>query len=80
MTVETTAKLYLELANLVGDQCKTARELEVEALVKKALFYLDQATPKQRNGPTYQAADTLRAILGLPPMEIGGKTTDGLDT
>lgn len=47
------------------------------AHVKKALKHLDHATPQQRNGPTYQAANTLRELVDLPPMPIGGKPSDG---
>lgn len=47
--------------------------------IMKALRHLDGATPRQRNGPCYKAADILRAALGLPPMSIGGKPTEGMD-
>lgn len=76
--IETLSKLYLELALVVGPATKNYRELDIEARIKTALRHLDHATPAQRNGPVYQAADTLRAILCLPPMNIGGKPSEGL--
>lgn len=75
---EVLAKLFLELAHVVPG-AKTFRDMKNEATMRKALRHLDHATPQQRNGPCYQAADVLREALGLPPMEIGGKPSDGLD-
>ena len=76
--LETLSKLYLELAHVVDLSTKTYRELDTERRVKSALRHLDHATPQQRNGPVYQAADVLRGILYLPPMVVGGKPSDGL--
>ncbi len=63
--------------------CQTGLEACREAqdamrAIPEALHHLDGATPRQRNGPVYQAADTLREIIGLPPMKIGSQPSDGL--
>lgn len=50
-----------------------------EAAIKKALKFLDGATPRQRNGPCIQAANTLREALELPPMELRGRPSDGVE-
>ena len=60
----------------VRDTC--ARAEQAEEAIKQALRHLDYATPNQRNGPVYRAADILRAKLKLPPMTIGGKPSEGL--
>lgn len=52
---------------------------DLEAAMKKALKHLDHATPRQRNGPCLQAADTLRKALELPPMELGGRPSEGVE-
>lgn len=75
---ETLSKLYLELANVLPDTTRSSRELMYRNIMKNALMHLDFATPKQRNGPVYRAADELRIGLGLSPMKIGGKPSDGL--
>ncbi len=74
--METLSKLYLELAHVVPRDTKSSRELSYELQIKQALKHLDHATPQQRNGPVYQAADRLRSALGIGPMEIGGKPSD----
>lgn len=63
--------------------CQTGLEACREAqgvlrAIPRVLHHLDGATPRQRNGPVYQAADTLRKIIGLPPMKIGGQPSDGI--
>ena len=58
------------------EACREAQEFL--GTIPKALRHLDHATPQQRNGPVYQAADMLRKALGLPPMKIGGRPSDGL--
>ncbi len=75
---ETLSRLYLELAHVVPE-ARTFRDLRNELAMKEALRHLDHATPKQRNGPLYQAADKLRAALGLAPMQIGGKPSEGIE-
>lgn len=77
MECEIISKLYLELSHVVPAGTKTAREIEVEKLIKKALMHMDYTTPKLRNGPMYQAADSLRKAIGLNPVEIGGKFSEG---
>lgn len=54
-------------------------EYDLQDAIMKALRHMDHATPRQRNGPVYQAADALRAAIGLRPMSVGGKPSDGLD-
>lgn len=76
--MSTLDELYLDLANVVHPETRSSRDLAYEAAIKKALRHLDSATPKQRNGPTYQAADALRNAIGLEPMQIGGRPSDGL--
>ena len=76
METETLSKLYLELANIVPRETKSSRELTYEFQIKQALRYLDHATPNQRNGPVYQAADRLRSAIGIGPMSVGGKPSD----
>ncbi len=78
MTTETLSKLYLELANVIPRETKSSRELTYECQIKQALRHLDHATPQQRNGPVYQAADRLRASIGIGPMAVGGKPSDGV--
>lgn len=76
--MDTLCKIYLELSNVVPVGTKTARELEVERLIKKSLMHMDYTAPQHRNGPMYQAADSLRKAIGLGPVEIGGKFSEGV--
>ena len=82
MSIETLAKLYLELDNLLPATVRSSRqvalEITLERAIKKALSYLDLAPREKRNGPIYQAADCLREAIGLPPAEIGGKFSGGI--
>lgn len=55
-----------------------AEAKDYRAAICDALRHLDHATPQQRNGPVYQAADALRAAIGLPAMPIGSKPSMGL--
>ena len=70
---EILCKLYLELAHIVPPGTYSHKELMYREAMERALWYLNDATPKTRNGPTYRAADTLRLALGWPPCKIGGK-------
>ena len=54
-------------------------EYDLQTAIMKALRKMDHATPRQRNGPVYQAADILRKAIGFDPMAVGGKPSDGLD-
>jgi len=72
------SKLYLELSQVVPASTMTGREIALRKAMEKSLGHLDHATPKTRNGPTYQAADALRSALGLSPMVIGGQPSDGV--
>ena len=76
--METLSKIYLELANVIPETTRSRRDIEFRVAIVKALQHLDYATPRQRNGPCYQAIGVLRGAIGLAPMEIGGKATDGL--
>ncbi len=71
-------ELYLELANVVDERTLSVRDLAYRQAMMKALRHLRHATPQQRNGPVYQAADALRAALGYPPMSIGGDVMEGI--
>ena len=79
MSDRVLERLFLELSQVVGEGTQTAREFKLETAMKVALRYLDRATPSQRNGPVYMAADTIRTALRLPPMHVGGKPSEGLD-
>lgn len=60
-------------------QCWKTHTIEaLNSAIVKALGHLDHVTPQRRNGAHYQAADVLRAELGLVPMTIGGHATEGL--
>ncbi|KXJ56541.1 MAG: hypothetical protein AXW12_00475 [Thalassospira sp. Nap_22] len=76
---ETICKLYLELSHVVPAGTKTAKEVEVERHIKIALMHMDSASPQLRNGPMYQASDHLRKAIGLKPVGIGGKFSEGID-
>ena len=54
-------------------------EYDLQTAIMKALRKMDHATPRQRNGPVYQAADILRKAIGFGPMAVGGKPSEGLD-
>ena len=54
-------------------------EYGLQTAIMKALRHMDHATPRQRNGPLYRAADILREAIGFGPMAIGGKPSEGLD-
>lgn len=75
---QALCKLYLELAHVVPDGTYTFREKAMRSAMRKALRHLDFATPRDRNGPVYKAADALRIELGLPPLKVGGRPSEGL--
>ena len=54
-------------------------EYNLTTAIMKALRHMDHATPRQRNGPLYHAADILREAIGFGPMTVGGKPSEGLD-
>ena len=76
--METLSKLYLELSHVVPKETKNYRDIFFEQSIKNALNALDGATPRQRNGPVYRAADILRSAIGLPPLNIGENPSSGL--
>jgi len=57
---------------------KREESSKYHAAIVKALQHLQFATPRERNGPCYQAIDSLRLAIGLEPMKVGGSAVDGL--
>ncbi len=63
---------------VVPKESTEARILENEQAMRQTLRALDHATPSERNGAVYVAADILRKRLGLNPMTVGGSPSDGV--
>lgn len=58
---EVMDKLFLELSQFT--RAKTQREIWYEEAIEKALRFLKDATPKDRNGPCIRAIDVLVNVL-----------------
>ena len=67
---DTINRLFLELSQFVT--AKTALEIKYERAIEKALDHLRFATPKEMNGPCYQASGVLKMALGRPTAEDMG--------